>query len=214
MRVAIADPDINIETARRILAGTGAVPTIEHDNWTGGDVAAIIVSPEGEVRAADLDRCPNVKIVDLAECQRRGVLFWHPTDYCSDEVADTAIALLLCFEELFKASSAVTVHVPLNDSTRELVSEERISLMPMGSVRLNLARDEVVNVEAVLTAISNGRLFGAALDVLQSEPPSEEHPAPRDPRLIVTPHAGWYSQRSADALFLQPLEVVRDALLA
>lgn len=45
MRVAIADPDIDIETARQVFAGTGAEPTFERDNWTGDDVVTIIVNP-------------------------------------------------------------------------------------------------------------------------------------------------------------------------
>ena len=302
MRVAIADPDIDISTARKILATTGATPAYERDNWAGEDVVAIIVSPQGAVRSADLERCPNLKIVattstgidnvDIDACRRRGVSVWHPTDYCSDEVADSAAALLLSLlrgtvfldrsvrdgqwhyaavgplkrvdethlgilgfgiigrkvaararalnmtvraydpyvaaddpttvatgvnvvelDELLETSTALTIHVPLSDSTHRLISEDRIARMPRGSVLVNLARGEIVDTNAVLNALNSGQLSGAALDVLEIEPPTKELPAPKHPRLIVTPHAGWYSERSAQALFLRPLEVIRDALL-
>lgn len=302
MRVVIADPDIDISTARTILAGAGATPSFERDSWAGDDVVAIIVSPEGEIRARDVERCPNLKIVvttskgvnnvDIDACRRHDVFVWHPTDYCSDEVADTAIALLLnllrgttsldrsvrdgqwnyraagplkrldethlgilgfgaigqkvatraralnmmvsaCdpyiaadnaailtagvrivkLDELIETSTALTVHVPLSGMTRRLISEVRIARMPRGSVLINLARGEIVDTNAVLSALESGQLSGAALDVLEVEPPTKELPAPRHARLVVTPHAGWYSERSAQSLFLRPLEVIRDVLL-
>jgi lactate dehydrogenase-like 2-hydroxyacid dehydrogenase len=87
--------------------------------------------------------------------------------------------------------------------------------MPMNSVLVNLARGEVVNTEGVLTALSNGRLFDAALDVLRFESANEEHPAPRHPRLCRH-STRWLVEPalSTDALFLRPLEVVHDVLLA
>ena len=302
MRVVIADPDIDIDLARAILEPTGAATVFERDHWSGEDVVAIVVSPFGEVRARELENCPNLKIVattskgvdniDVEFCQLRDVTVWHPMDYCSDEVADTAVTLLLALlrgtvfldrsvrdgqwhyaaagplkridetrlgvlgygiigrkvaararalniavsaydpyvaaddpgaigagvtiddlEELFTTSNALSVHVPLDESTRKLISAELLALMPQGSVLINLARGEIVDINAVLDALSSGRLYGAALDVLDVEPPSPESPAPKHSRLIVTPHAGWYSERSARALFREPLEVIRDVLL-
>ncbi|HXH96778.1 MAG TPA: NAD(P)-dependent oxidoreductase, partial [Gaiellaceae bacterium] len=73
----------------------------------------------------------------------------------------------------------------------------------------NTARGSVVDLEAVLAALSEGRLGGAALDVLPGEPPSD---VPEAPNLIVTPHAAWYSEGSEQRVIEQAIAAVREAL--
>lgn len=115
-------------------------------------------------------------------------------------------------DELFERSNAVTIHVPLIESTRNLVSDRLLRLMPHGSVLINLSRGEVVDIAAVLRALDDGQLLAASVDVLSVEPPTGEHPAPVHEHLVTTPHAAWYSEQSADILFHEPLRVVRDLL--
>jgi D-3-phosphoglycerate dehydrogenase len=96
-------------------------------------------------------------------------------------------------EELFRKADIVSLHVPLNDETRGLVDGRLLSLMKKGSYLVNTARGAVVVVEDVLAALDSGRLDGAALDVLPKEPPQGDHPMLRHPRLLLTPHAAFYS---------------------
>jgi D-3-phosphoglycerate dehydrogenase len=77
--------------------------------------------------------------------------------------------------------------------------------MPRGSYLVNTARGQLVDQEALLLALDEGRLAGAALDVLAIEPPGQQVALPRHPRLIVTPHAAWFSSTSEK-------EVVRRAV--
>ncbi len=63
-----------------------------------------------------------------------------------------------------------------------------------------------------MAALASGHLGGVALDVLDVEPPDAAHPAPRAPRLIVNPHAGWYSEEAEEAAPRRATEAVRDVL--
>jgi D-3-phosphoglycerate dehydrogenase len=96
-------------------------------------------------------------------------------------------------EELFRRSDIVSLHVPLNDETRGIVDARLLSLMRKGSYLVNTARGAVVNVDDVLAAVDSGRLDGAALDVLPTEPPAADHPILRHPRVLLSPHAAFYS---------------------
>jgi D-3-phosphoglycerate dehydrogenase/C-terminal binding protein len=104
-------------------------------------------------------------------------------------------------EELFAGSDAVSMHSPLNDETRRIVNASVLDCMKPGAILVNTSRGGVVDIDAVYEALKSGRLAGAALDVLPTEPPPD-HPlltayAARedwiDGRLILTPHAAFYS---------------------
>ncbi len=110
-------------------------------------------------------------------------------------------------DELLSTVTAVTLHLPFTAERAYLIGERELSLMPRGSYLLNTARGQLVDTDAVLQALDNGRLGGAALDVLEIEPPSAGHLPPRHPRLVVTPHAAWLSPNSER-------EAVRRATLA
>jgi D-3-phosphoglycerate dehydrogenase len=94
---------------------------------------------------------------------------------------------------LFRDSDVVSLHVPLNDETRGMVGTRLLGLMKKGSFLVNTARGSVLNLDHVLAALDTGRLDGAALDVLPKEPPEADHPILRHPRVLLTPHAAFYS---------------------
>ena len=96
-------------------------------------------------------------------------------------------------EELFRHADIVTLHVPLTDETRGLVDGRLLSLMRKGSFLVNTSRGGVVVTQDVVAALDSGRLEGAALDVLPEEPPRPGHPVLSHPRIILTPHAAFYS---------------------
>ncbi|HZA30241.1 MAG TPA: C-terminal binding protein [Propionibacteriaceae bacterium] len=95
--------------------------------------------------------------------------------------------------DLFARSSAVTLHLPLTDTTREFVGTDLLARMPPGSYLVNTARGGLVDLDAVLDALEDGHLAGVALDVLPQEPPPKGHPLLSHPRALVTPHVAWYS---------------------
>jgi D-3-phosphoglycerate dehydrogenase / 2-oxoglutarate reductase len=110
-----------------------------------------------------------------------------PDDAWPDEVAR------LDLPELFSRSSAVTLHLPLTDTTRGLVGGELLGLMPRGSYLVNTARGGLVDLDAVVGALEEGALAAVALDVLPQEPPAAGHPLLTHSRAMITPHVAWYS---------------------
>jgi phosphoglycerate dehydrogenase-like enzyme len=96
-------------------------------------------------------------------------------------------------EELFAQADAVSLHVPLNDETRNIVNASLLERMKPGSVLVNTARGAVVDIDGLLAALDAGRLDGAALDVLPTEPPGTDARIVQHPRVLLTPHAAFYS---------------------
>lgn len=101
----------------------------------------------------------------------------------------------LGLEELFAASAAVTLHLPLTADTQHLVGRRLLARMPPGSYLVNTARGGLVDIDAVVAALADGWLAGVGLDVLPTEPPAD-HPLLHHPRALLTPHVAWYSEAS------------------
>jgi D-3-phosphoglycerate dehydrogenase / 2-oxoglutarate reductase len=115
-------------------------------------------------------------------------------------------------DELLDSCEAFSLHLPLTPETKGLIGAEELARMPRASVLVDTARAELVDLDALLGALESGHLAGAALDVLPSEPPTRERPAPTAPRLVVTPHAAWYSAEAEEAVYRRPVLSVRDVL--
>jgi D-3-phosphoglycerate dehydrogenase / 2-oxoglutarate reductase len=112
-------------------------------------------------------------------------------------VAETTIAAAgvrpASLGDLLAACDVVSLHAPLLPATRGLLGAAEIATMPRGALVVNTARAALADTDALLAALAEGRLGGVALDVLEVEPPTTEHPAPQAPNLIVTPHAAYAS---------------------
>lgn len=96
-------------------------------------------------------------------------------------------------EELFSRADAISLHVPLNDETRGIVNARWLGLMKPGSVLVNTARGPVVDADDLLASLDAGILDGAALDVLPVEPPEFGARIVQHPRVLLSPHAAFYS---------------------
>lgn len=99
------------------------------------------------------------------------------------------------FEELLETSDVLSLHAPLNPATVEMISEKELRSMKNRALLINTARGGLVDEGALADALRNGVIAGAAIDVLNSEPPRNGSPL-LDlvlPNLIVTPHVAWAS---------------------
>ena len=130
----------------------------------------------------------------------------------SDEELQAAGVRPASLDELLASSDAVSVHAPLTSETRGLIGARELARLPKGALFVNASRAGLVDTNALLRALESGRLGGAALDVLDVEPPNAEAPAPVVPRLVVNPHAGWYSERAEKVVIVRAAESVRDVL--
>ena len=100
-------------------------------------------------------------------------------------------------QTLLAESDIVSLHCPLNDTTRNLINAERIGQMKPGALLINVARGAVVDSAALAQALNSGKLAGAGIDVFETEPPlSPDHPLLHTPKTIVTPHVAFASEQS------------------
>lgn len=102
------------------------------------------------------------------------------------------------FEYGLANSDVLSLHCPLNDETRGLIGPETLLKMKKGAILINTARGGLVQFDALKEAIEIGHLGGAALDVLDVEPPPRDHLMVqwRHPRCIITPHVAWGTESS------------------
>jgi phosphoglycerate dehydrogenase-like enzyme len=96
-------------------------------------------------------------------------------------------------EELFEQADAISIHCLLNDETRGMVGEAMLGRMKPGSYLVNTARGAVIDVDALARAMERNRLAAVGLDVLPIEPIDAASPLLADPRVILSPHAAFYS---------------------
>jgi len=99
-------------------------------------------------------------------------------------------------DALLAEADAVSLHLPLTPRTRGLVGPAALAAMKPGAYLVNTARGGLVDTPALLAALDEGRLAGAALDVLAQEPPGPEDPVRGHPKVLLTPHAAWYAEES------------------
>ena len=122
-------------------------------------------------------------------------------------------------DDLLRTSDVVSIHATLAPQTRGLIDARRIALMKATAYLINTARGPIVDEAALVEALANRHIAGAALDVFDSEPLPFGHPLTNLPNVILTPHLGWptdkmyeqFAQAAADVLFayLEGREVPR-----
>ncbi len=93
-------------------------------------------------------------------------------------------------EVAFQKADIVSIHLPLSDATHHFVDESLLRLMKPTAVLVNASRGPVVDEQALVRALNEGRIAGAGLDVFESEPPGPNNPLVSLPNVIWTPHAG------------------------
>jgi D-3-phosphoglycerate dehydrogenase len=106
-------------------------------------------------------------------------------------------------DAVFEQSHVVSLHVPLNAETRGMIGRDLFARMRPQAYLVNTARGAVVDVDAALAALDSGTLGGLALDVLPVEPVPAGSPLITHPRVILTPHAAFYSVESERELRLK-----------
>jgi phosphoglycerate dehydrogenase-like enzyme len=121
-------------------------------------------------------------------------------------VAQSSDVRLVEMEELIREADFVSLHAPLLAGTRRMVDADFLSRMKRGACLINTARGELVDQDALLSALDSGQVGGAALDVYEHEPPPADSPLRRHPRLIATPHCGAHTDGAADGMGRQSLQ--------
>ncbi len=115
-------------------------------------------------------------------------------------------------DEVFANADFLTIHTPVTDETRNIIGEDAFSKMKQGVRIINCARGGLVDEAALLVAIENGTVAGAALDVFSSEPLDENSPLLKNDKIITTPHLGASTTEAQQGVALTVAEQMRDFL--
>ncbi|MEZ5534336.1 MAG: D-2-hydroxyacid dehydrogenase [Thiolinea sp.] len=126
------------------------------------------------------------------------------------EGAETIRAGRVSLDTIFTEADVISLHCPLNEETRDLVNAERLQQMKPSAFLINAARGGIVNEAALLEALQQGQIAGAAIDTLEQEPPGKDSVllSTTLPNLIITPHIAWASQRARQTLLDQLADII------
>lgn len=121
---------------------------------------------------------------------------WVYSNSASTEEVEKLGAKHKSFEEVIENADYISIHCPGNLKNKHLFNKEVFKKMKKRSVIINVARGSVVNEDDLIWALNEKEIAGAALDVLEQEPPNKDNPLLRMENVIITPHTGWYSADS------------------
>lgn len=138
------------------------------------------------------------------------VLVYDP--FITEEAAEKTGVKLADFETIIKTADFITVHTPLTNETKNLISDSEFSQMKPKAFVINCARGGIIDEDALHTALKNKKIGGAALDVFSQEPPLDSKLLELD-NLIVTPHLGASTDEAQVNVAIEVAHCIKDALL-
>jgi glycerate dehydrogenase len=143
-------------------------------------------------------------VADIAHVLGMNVMAFNP----SPKLAP-AFVKFVELETLFRTSDVLSLHCPLTPRTQKLVNAERLAWMKPTAFLLNPSRGPLVDEVALAEALNNGRLAGAALDVLSVEPPPAGNPLLAAKNCVITPHNAWGTRAARLRLLRVAVDNVR-----
>ena len=119
------------------------------------------------------------------------------------------VELLASLDDALPLAEVLSLHVPLNDETRNMIAARELALMPAGSILVNASRGGLVDEGALVDAVRSGHLHGAGLDTFAVEPLPVDSPLTAEPRIVLSPHSAALTE---EALVAMGVTTVRNAL--
>jgi D-3-phosphoglycerate dehydrogenase len=120
---------------------------------------------------------------------------------------------LMDFDAVLKKSDFLSIHCPLNESTRHLIGQKEFQKMEKRPIIINTSRGPIIDETALIEALKEGHISGAGLDVLEKEPPDPQSPLLKMNNVILSPHVGFYSEESISELKRRTAKNVSDILM-
>lgn len=186
--------------ARRIPQGHQSVTSGGWDRQVGSELLGKTLGIVGlgniGGRLATLGRALGMRVVG--------------TDpFVTKDRADDLGVTLLPLNEVLAQADYLSLHIFGGADNAALINADTLALMKPDACLLNLARGEVVDMDALANALQNNRLGGAAIDAYTVEPPDRSHPIFHDPRVIFTPHSGADTKDAVANMGLMVIEDIR-----
>lgn len=132
--------------------------------------------------------------------------------YLPPEVAKKFDVELMDLNDVCAKADFISVHSPLTDATRGMISDEQFDVMKKEAFIINTARGPVIDEKAMIRALKEGKIAGAGLDVLENEPVEPDNPLLKMDNVIINPHVAWYSEESQVELQQKVAQNVADVL--
>ncbi len=132
--------------------------------------------------------------------------------YLSPEAIQAAGARPVSWDELLKVSDYISLHAPLTEETKHIVSAAALAKMKPNAFLVNTARGGLVDADALIAAVRKKRIAGAALDVFETEPLPADNPLWDTEGIFVSPHLAWYSEDAMRDVKVRATEHVVQAL--
>ncbi|MDP2941040.1 MAG: phosphoglycerate dehydrogenase [Candidatus Omnitrophota bacterium] len=139
------------------------------------------------------------------------ILAYDP--FLSRQVAESLGIEVMELKDVLAGSDYITVHTPLTEETKHMISTPEFALMKKGVRVINCARGGIIDEAALVEALKEGKVAGAALDVFEKEPVSPESELLKLENVVVTPHLGASTEEAQVNVAIEVAEIVRDALL-
>jgi len=132
--------------------------------------------------------------------------------YIADTVFEKVNAEKVTLDSLIQQADVITVHTPLTDETRGMITAAHIAKMKDNVILVNCARGGIYVEAAVADALNSGKIAGAAIDVYEKEPPGKDHPLLHAKNIVLSPHIGANTIEAQDRVAVQTSEMVIEAL--
>ena len=147
------------------------------------------------------------KVAQFAQVFGMRVIAW--SENLTPERAAESGVTWVSKKHLFEQADILTVHLVLSERSRGLVDAEALAWMKPSARLVNTARGPIVDEQALVDALTHGRLAGAALDVYAEEPLPVDHPFRRLPNVLATPHVGYVSEQNYRQFYQQMIEDIQ-----
>lgn len=150
------------------------------------------------------------KVAEFGRAFDMEVIAWSQN--LTDEAASEVGVRCVSKEELFAASDFITIHYQLSDRSRGMIGKDEIDAMKRTAFLINTSRGPIVDTEALLAALHEGRIAGAGIDVYDKEPLAPDHPIRQAPRTVLTPHLGYVTDGVYRSFYGQMVECIESWL--
>lgn len=197
-----AEHEVSEHAVALYLAVQRRIPTrdglVRDGQWGIGQSALI---PNRQNAVLGLIGCGRIGLSAARKFRALGfetVLVFDP--FLDPDAAREAALRLVDLDTLCQQADVISLHAPLTPETRHILDARRIALMKPSSILVNVSRGGLVDEHALADALQKGRLFGAGIDVFETEPLDRENQLLATPNTVLSDHTAWYSERSVSVL--------------
>ena len=183
-----------LSTARKVITGREQTKS---GGWNFKELLPIPALKDSTLGLVGFGKIPRA-VAARARCF--GFKIQTSDPFIPAELAAEHGVELVNLDELLASSDFISIHAPLTNDTRGMISKREFALMKPSAVLINTARGPVVDEAALIEALKDKQIAFAALDVVTQEPPAADNPLRQLNNVTLTPHIAWYSERSAQVL--------------